>query len=178
MAHRETWIHALHVRLRDEPRACLGGVLMTTAREHIERVLTAERLREQFCRENLFFAPDHAILQRRIDVMFSVQALMHRFDIVDEANQHVGRKASDQIEVERGEESVPPSKGGVRVNDDIGMLVRRKRVGEHILKRGAAQCRQTREREVKDATWPNILAFGVHHVAKIEELDRFALQRP
>ena len=176
VAHRETRINLAHLRPRDEPRRGLHRVLQSPAREDEEVVLAAHRLREEFGRENLFFAPNHAVLQRRVDVMLRVQSLVHHLDVVDEANEHVRLKLRDLIEVERGEEPVAPAECRVGVDDDVAVLARRQGCGDDVFKRRASQGRQSRDGEIEDASGSNVRRLGVHHVAEVEEFDRVAAE--
>ena len=105
--------------------------------------------------------------------MFSVQALMHDLNIVDEADEHVGFELRDLVEVKRAEETVAPAKSRVRVHDHIWMIACRYGVFDHIFERRAAQGGEPRDRQVENAAWANIGSFRVHQVAEVEEPRRF-----
>ena len=104
----------------------------------------------------------------------AVQPLVHHLHVVDEADEHVGFELRDLVEVERGEQAMPPAEGGVRVQDHIPVLLGGHRRRDHILERRASQGGEPRDGEVEDAPRPHIRRLGVHQVAEVEELDMLA----
>ncbi len=171
MAHGEGGVDLAHVAARDEAERGFVGVLLPAAAEDVERVVAAERLGEQFGGEDFFFAPDHAVFEGGVDIVLCVQAVVDDFDVVDEADEHVGFELVHLVEVERAEEAVPPAEGAVGIDDDVGMGVGRCGGGDDVLERGAAEGVESREGEVENAPRADIRRFGVHHVADVKGLD-------
>jgi hypothetical protein len=60
-----------------------------------------ERPGHQLGGEDLLLAPDHAVLERGVDVVLVVQAMVHHLDVVDEADADVEVELLDLVEVER-----------------------------------------------------------------------------
>ena len=171
MAHGETRVDLAHRRPSDQPRRRLHRVLQTPARQDVEIVLAAHRLGEKLGGEDLLLAPDHAVLQCRVDLVLGVEALVHHLDIVHQADEHVGLELGDLVEVDRREQPMAPAKGGVGVDDDIPVVLRWLGRRDDILKRSPSEGRQSGDRQIENPARAHIRRLRVHQVAEIKELD-------
>ena len=72
---------------------------------------------------SFLLAPDHDVLERVVDVVVAHQALVDGLGVVEQGDVEVGVERLDLVEVERGEQPVPPAERGVRVDEHVLVLV-------------------------------------------------------
>ena len=89
MAHREAWIHLLHLRPSNQPQRSFHGVALAAAAQDVEILSASKRLRHQFRSQDFFFTPHHAILQCGINVMLLVKSVVDHFNVVHQADEHI-----------------------------------------------------------------------------------------
>ena len=171
VAHGEAGIDLLHVRARHQAECRLHGVLLAATAQDVEVLAAAERLRHELRGQDLLLAPDHAVLERGVDLMLLVEAVVHHLDVVHQADEHLGLEHLQLVEVERAEEAVPPPERGVRVDDDVRVLGDGAGGADHVLQHRAAQAGQAAPRQVQDAARAHVRRLAVHHVSDVEELD-------
>ena len=122
MTHGERWVDLPHFGSGDQPSASLVSGVVPSTTQDVEIIGAAHGLGQQFGGQDLFLTPDHAILQRGVDLVLLVQSSMNHLDVVHQAHEHVGLQGLHLIEIKRAEQTMPPAECGVGVDDQIGVL--------------------------------------------------------
>jgi len=166
VAHGEAGVDLLHLRAAEQAEHRADSGRVAAAADDVEAA-ARHGLGEDFGGKNLFLAPDHAVLERCVDIEVAVQAVVDNLDVVDQADEDVRAQGGDLIEIEGAEQAVTPAEGGVGVDQHVLVPVG---LGDGVLEGGAAEGVEAADGQVEDAARADVLGLGIHHVADVVDL--------
>ena len=106
-----------------------------------------------------------------IDLVVPCQPCVQRIDIVYQTYVHIGVKLSDVIEVERGEQAVPPTECGVCIDDQVPVLLGEI---ENVFEYTAAELAEPGHRQIEYSPGRDVRSLFIHPPAEMAEINLLA----
>ncbi len=91
---------------------------------------------------------------------------MDGFGVVEQRDVDIGVELLDLVEVEGGEEAMPPAECGVGIDQDVLVLLG---LAEDFLENGTAEGIEAGDRDVQDAAGGDVGRLVVHHLSDVED---------